>query len=128
MKQTDPWYATFHSCMYGGSRAKSTTIAGSMQRLVILSVDCDRQHIHLPWGKTTTGCATAEEAEYPRGLCIALAQVVQQELGLSSDVQPLVSRTPNCPMKVYKNFATTNVRILVANQLRLVHPLKLTSP
>ena len=84
MKQTDPWYATFHSCMYGGARAKSTTLAGSMAKLATLSVDCDKQHNHLPWGKTSTGFATAEETEYPLGLCVALAQVVQEELGLTA--------------------------------------------
>lgn len=84
MKQTDPWYATFHSCMYGGARAKSTTLAGSMAKLTTLSVDCDKQHNHLPWGKTSTGFATAEETEYPLGLCVALAQVVQEELGLTA--------------------------------------------
>ena len=91
MKQTDPFYCTFHACMYGGARAKSTTIAGSLQQLVQLSVDCDRQHNHLPWGKTMTGFATAEEVEYPRGLCAALAQVVQEELGLQPGEQQLVS-------------------------------------
>ena len=90
MKQTDPWYATFHSCMYGGARAKSTTLAGSMAKLTTLSVDCDKQHKHLPWGKTSTGFATAEETEYPLGLCLALAQVVQEELGLTA-TPPLTS-------------------------------------
>ena len=69
MAQTDPYYATFHTCMYGGQRAKSRTIAANFPEILELSVECDRQHAHLPWGKTSQGFATAEEVEYPLQLC-----------------------------------------------------------
>ena len=77
MAQTDPYYATFHTCMYGGQRAKSTTIAANFPEILELSVECDRQHAHLPWGKTSQGFATAEEVEYPLQLCKEWPLIIQ---------------------------------------------------
>ena len=77
MAHTDPYYATFHTCMYGGLRAKSTTIAANFPEILELSVECDRQHAHLPWGKTAQGFATAEEVEYPLQLCKEWALIIQ---------------------------------------------------
>ena len=80
MEQCDPYFATLHHCMYGGQRAKSTTLAGNFSSLTKLSVECDRQHPHLPWGRTAAGFATAQEVEYPLLLCKELAQVVVDAL------------------------------------------------
>eukprot|EP00435_Cladocopium_sp_Y103_P066125 s1579_g28.t1 len=71
-----PWIVTFHSCMYGGLRPKRTTLAGDLECLQELAAECTNQHVHLPWGTTQYGFATAEEVEYPLQLCKRWAQLV----------------------------------------------------
>eukprot|EP00435_Cladocopium_sp_Y103_P017156 s916_g4.t1 len=71
-----PWFVTFHSCMYGGLRPKRTTLAGDLECLQELAAECTNQHVHLPWGTTQYGFATAEEVEYPLQLCKRWAQLV----------------------------------------------------
>eukprot|EP00435_Cladocopium_sp_Y103_P056505 s1613_g19.t1 len=82
-----PWIVTFHSCMYGGMRPKKTTLAGDLQCLQELAAECTNQHVHLPWGTTPYGFATAEEVEYPLQLCKRWAQLVYEAIR-PSYVQP----------------------------------------
>ena len=66
---------SFHSCMHGGNRDKSTTFL-SNRDLGQLCLWCDGSHDHLEWGVNEDGTfATAEEAEYPMILCDRLAQL-----------------------------------------------------
>ena len=66
---------SFHSCMHGGSRDKSTTFL-SNRNLSQLCLWRDGSHDHLAWGVNEDGSfATAEEAEYPMVLCDRLAQI-----------------------------------------------------
>ena len=71
-----PWWVTFHSCMFGGMRPKRTTIASDLQCLQELAAECTNQHVHLPWGITPHGFATADEVEYPIDLCRRRARLV----------------------------------------------------
>ena len=73
-----PYYASFHSCMFGGQRPKSTTFAANFKEILELTAECDRQHPHLAWGRTAHGFATAQEVEYPLQLCKELAMIIQR--------------------------------------------------
>lgn len=73
-----PYYASFHSCMFGGQRPKSTTFAANFKEILELTGECDRQHPHLAWGRTAHGFATAQEVEYPLQLCKELAMIIQR--------------------------------------------------
>ena len=37
-----PYYATFHSCMFGGQRPKTTTFAANFKEMLELTAECDR--------------------------------------------------------------------------------------
>ena len=66
---TNSFFFCFHHCMFGGQRAKLTTVATSISALHELERICDNQHVHLPWGRTPYGFSTAQETEYPLDLC-----------------------------------------------------------
>ena len=65
------------ACMFGGKRKKRTRLASSAD-LSKLAISCDNSHPHLPWAIREVDAKlafdTAEEAQYPRGLCIAFVQ------------------------------------------------------
>ena len=74
-------FATFHNCVYGGDRKKSTTLWTSCQDLQGLSCICsqDYEHVHAGWGRQADGSwATSKEASYPPGLCSQFASLVFQ--------------------------------------------------
>ena len=97
VEASNPWYATFHSCMYGGSRPKATTIASSLWEIKQLEVECNGQHTHLPWGRTPHGFATADEVEYPINLCKEWARIVFE--AVSKKCNPSISVFPKNPDK-----------------------------
>ncbi|CAE7224123.1 unnamed protein product [Symbiodinium sp. CCMP2592] len=70
----------FDSCMHGGRRKKSTKILGSPGLFSSLRASCDSSHTHAPWTVDPTASgprfATAEEAQYPRLLCLRMAQAL----------------------------------------------------
>ena len=63
----------FQSCAYGGKRPKWTRLVSNSSEFLSLARTCPGDHVHLPWGFAPAGSAhtlsTAEEAEYPHGLC-----------------------------------------------------------
>ena len=87
----DPIYVTFHNCMWGGQRPKRTTLATDLVCLWELACECDQQHLHLPWGRTPQGFATAAEVEYPHLLCQEWAKLVKEAIApqISHSVVPL---------------------------------------
>ena len=75
------YFATFHNCVYGGDRVKSTTLWTSCQALQGLSCSCNKdfEHVHKGWGKQPDGSwATSQEAAYPPGMCSQVASLVLQ--------------------------------------------------
>ena len=44
------FFTTFHSCAYGGKRLKSTSFFTNNPVFLVLCLQCDGQHEHLPWG------------------------------------------------------------------------------
>ena len=73
-------FATFHNCVYGGDRKKSTTIWTSCARLQGLSCACHKDdHVRKEWGRQRDGSwATSQEAAYPPALCSQFASLVLQ--------------------------------------------------
>ena len=64
-----------------------TTLATDMTKLYDLACECDRQHLHLPWGRTPQGFATAAEVEYPHILCQEWARLVSEVVAPSLPLQ-----------------------------------------
>ena len=75
-----PFTVQFVHCMFGGQRAKKTRIATSVELLTQLQCECDKQHEHLPRGRSATGYATAAEVEYPLRLCKSWAALIAKHL------------------------------------------------
>ena len=67
----------FQHCMFGGLRAKLTRLrcfpSSAFQPMAVL---CSKDHEHPPWSESGK-FHTAEETEYPRKLCQALAACAQ---------------------------------------------------
>lgn len=76
----------FQACMLGSSRPKWSRFVSNIIEIEQLSIECDGQHQHAPWGKAVcpeTGklvWATSLEAAYPRLLCVAVVQIVLSKL------------------------------------------------
>lgn len=73
---------TFQHCRWSPgepSRAKWTTIRTNILELKSLSGCCELDHEHLKWGMLPSGqFATASEAEYPLGMCEAVAEALAE--------------------------------------------------
>ena len=69
---------SFHTCMFAAKRKKDTAIWTSVPQLKqYLERKCDGSHPHLPWGRTASGFATAEECAYNDNLlCAAWAGAI----------------------------------------------------
>ena len=71
----------FQSCNHGGKRDKWTRLLTNLPEFMSLAGACEGGHEHLPWGVTLKGSswkfATADEAAYPRQLCVRMALRVQ---------------------------------------------------
>ena len=80
LQHVTPIYVTFQNCMFGGQRAKKTTLATDIPGMQALAKMCDNKHQHLPWGKTNNGFATADEVEYPPSLCKQWAEIVVEHV------------------------------------------------
>ena len=72
-------YAHMQMCMHGGDRDKRTTLMYSGKvNLQTVSILCDKNHKHKPWGiKRAPGAcfATAEERNYPVLFCKKIARL-----------------------------------------------------
>lgn len=79
--QEVPHFRTyFHHCMYGSARRKHTCLVHNIASLKDMTLLCDNQHSHEPWGHTDTGWATAQETAYPWPLARKLATMVALQL------------------------------------------------
>ena len=74
------YQAVLHHCMFGSTRKKSTQLLATYPQVVKLAVTCNGRHQHAKWGRIRNKWATAEEVEYPRGLCQAWSNVMVQIL------------------------------------------------
>ena len=89
-----------HACMYGSKRLKKTAFLINFEAPNMVA-SCDGSHPHLPWSnrletdpdtnKTQRVFDTASEAEYPKGLCDAIAAAFSLELqsrGVTWNMEP----------------------------------------
>ena len=72
--------AYFHHCMYGSQRRKYTQLLYNFEVFESMSIECDGSHTHLPWGFRNKRWSTAEETDYPLGLCKAYAPCYREHL------------------------------------------------
>ena len=85
LEEHQVYFSDSQMCMLGGQRPKWTRLAASFEAVSEMNVECDKNHVHLPWGKTLNAeglevFATSLEAEYPRKFCISLVQCVLRQL------------------------------------------------
>ena len=86
----------FHHCMYGSQRRKYTQVMHNFKVFEGMSIECDNNHAHLPWGFRNKRWSTAEETEYPLGLCKAYAQCFREhliQLGYNPPASSLLHQT-----------------------------------
>lgn len=73
---------TFHNCMFGGTRKKHTQVLHNSNLFSSMARQCDGTHQHEPFGvQRSVGrwvFDTSAEAQYPAGLCRAVAAIFQQ--------------------------------------------------
>ena len=86
------FYVTFDACMYGGQRKTSKSLLTNVTTLKAMQQRCNGGHTHLPFGRTKVApgkyaYATAEEAAYPRPLCLQIVAQVMAALQLTPILQ-----------------------------------------
>ena len=93
---------TFHNCMHGGKRKKSTTWWATKDVFTPLASACDGKHQHAQWNPIQDEHGlrfpTAEEAAYPQLLCkrvvdLILQYVLKNGAVQTSTLQAQVSRS-----------------------------------
>ena len=106
------YQALLHHCMFGSSRKKSTRLLATFPQILKLAVKCNGQHQHAKWGRIRKKWATAEEVEYPSGLCQAWSRVIVQILCDSGAVQAATQ------INEIEDFTTRQSRAEVGKQPR----------
>ena len=123
------FFTTFHSRAYGGKRLKSTSFLTKNPVFLILCMQCDGQHEHLPWGidLETQQFSTALEAEYPKPLCEAYATILL-DLARSKGMQITPYPKARDKMHPQKQQAGRAVPPLVAEYAKVVSMLLADEP
>ena len=93
---------TFDACVYGGQRKTSKTFLTNVPQLRAMAQKCNGGHTHLPFGRQKVApgkyaYATAEEAAYPRPLCLQIVSQVCAALNI--DMSPISE--PSVPTKAF---------------------------
>ena len=103
------------SCAYGGTRPKWTTFAGTLPDLDSMCLTCPGNHKHEPWGVISTPqgskFATSTEAEYPIGICRALAHLVQSYALKQGAIPPPKSLTSVATTSLVQSRAVTGTLV-----------------
>lgn len=77
LERGDVEKVTFHACMFGSRRNKSTSLVATKGVFTSMNVCCDKSHDHLPWGVNRHvgqwKFATKDECEYLSKMCQAIA-------------------------------------------------------
>ena len=93
----------FSNCMKGGRRPKRTRFRCSHALLQSLEADCDGMHEHLPYlvyrCNGSWSFSTAQEAEYPAGLCYEMASLLSAAAGLPGRLDPPAGPRPLWPQQ-----------------------------
>ena len=123
------YFASFHSCAYGGLRHKATSFLTNHPAFLTFCKECDGSHQHLPWGydETTKQFSTALEAEYPRPLCEEYARVLV-DIATANNIS--VNAFPKAEDKLHpqKQNAGRSVPLLIPEYERVVSVLLETGP
>ena len=93
----------FQACMYGGRRDKRTKLLATWGPAKNFCKMCDKSYTHLPWGVllgARSTFATAEECEYPAGMCKEVARLLSSyATDLGYNVAPRPPRTRPLPRR-----------------------------
>ncbi|CAE7502613.1 unnamed protein product [Symbiodinium natans] len=93
----------FSNCMKGGKRPKRTRFRCSHASLQSMEADCDGLHEHLPYlvyrCNGSWSFSTAQEAEYPAGLCSEMASLLSAAAGLPARLDPPAGPRPLWPQQ-----------------------------
>ena len=85
------FFVVFDACCYGGKRKTAKGFLTNIGPMRAMAQRCPGGHKHLPFGRVKLGpgryfYATAEEAAYPRALCLQIVSQVCQALKLPAVV------------------------------------------
>ena len=77
----------FTACAWGSTRPTKKAFLSTLSDMARLVADCPGNHVHEPYGRKRNEqgqliYATAEEAAYPRALCLQIRKIVQESLNL----------------------------------------------
>jgi hypothetical protein len=104
---------SFQNCAYGGDRPKWSKFLHNVDAFLQLEATCNGQHKHKSWGVHTPKqggavFATAEEAAYPLGLCVRMAELIALSLpsarhekfeNLAPPAAPVSNQGPALPLR-----------------------------
>jgi hypothetical protein len=123
------FFTSFHSCAYGGRRYTATSFLTNNPVFLVMCLECDGQHEHLPWGidEETKQFSTALEAEYPKRLCEEYARILMDLAG-HQGVQ--VNPYPKAGDKLHpqKQHPGRSVPPLIHEYMKVVSMLLASSP
>lgn len=77
----------FTACAWGSSRPTRKAILSTLSEMSRIEAECPGNHQHEPFGRKRDEqgkliYATAEEAAYPRALCVQIRRIVQEALNI----------------------------------------------
>ncbi len=144
------FFVTFDACVYGGLRKTAKSLLTNVKALKAMGQRCNGGHSHLPFGRTKIApgkyaYATAEEAAYPRPLCLQIVAQVMSALELTPILQddfsaparafagslrlprgrkvpPLISEFAAIHTLMLKELPTVNSKRCITSQLQFLPP------
>ena len=77
----------FTACAWGSSRPTKKAFLSTLAEMSRIEAECPGNHEHEPYGRKRDEhgkliYATAEEAAYPRALCVQIRRIVQEALNI----------------------------------------------
>ena len=107
------FHTLFQACMHGSERDKWSLWVSNWSELQDLIAVCDKMHTHAAWGRLPSGTwATAEEAAYPRLLCIRFLRSLIRALLARGVVAPPLQLDDDWANSMLRNqsMAVTSVK------------------
>ena len=91
-------FYNFTACAWGATRPTKKSFLSTLAEMKRLVAECPGDHQHEPYGRKRDDqgrmiYATAEEAAYPRALCLQIRRIVQESLNLFPEHQ---QASPRC--------------------------------
>jgi len=105
-------FYNFIACAWGATRPTKKSFLSTLAGMERLVAECPGDHQHEPYGRKRDDqgrmiYATAEEAAYPRALCLQIRRIVQESLNLFPEHQ---QASPGCVTQHAAGSSALNVQ------------------